>query len=165
MRITENMVMFFTWRDVCSNWHTSPFMDTEGNHFQNNEQYIMFRKAVMFGDVRISRLILNEIRPKEVKALGRLVKDFDPVVWDARKMLVMCDGLLLKAKYHQPFRDILKRYGATHSFVEASPYDKIWGCGLGMYDKGVEDRANWTGKNLLGIAMDAVAETILAVDE
>jgi ribA/ribD-fused uncharacterized protein len=34
--------------------------------------------------------------------------------------------------------------------VEASPYDTIWGIGMGEKEPGINDPANWKGLNLLG---------------
>ena len=45
-------------------------------------------------------------------------------------------------------------------FVEASPYDKIWGVGLGENDPFVDDEANWKGQNLLGKVLDDVRDTL-----
>jgi predicted NAD-dependent protein-ADP-ribosyltransferase YbiA (DUF1768 family) len=36
------------------------------------------------------------------------------------------------------------------AYVEASPFDKIWGIGMKEYDKGVENPTNWKGTNWLG---------------
>jgi len=38
----------------------------------------------------------------------------------------------------------------TRIFVEASPYDKIWGVGLSPDDDRVLDINKWNGQNLLG---------------
>ena len=46
--------------------------------------------------------------------------------------------------------------------VEASPYDTIWGIGLGMDDPLKEDPKNWKGTNWLGEAITEVRETIVA---
>ncbi len=34
--------------------------------------------------------------------------------------------------------------------VEASPSDKVWGIGLSMTNKDINDPKKWKGKNLLG---------------
>lgn len=42
----------------------------------------MFKKAKFFNDERIANIILNTKHPKDVKKLGRNVKNFDADKWD-----------------------------------------------------------------------------------
>lgn len=44
--------------------------------------------------------------------------------------------------------------------VEASPYDKIWGIGMGAEDEGIENPLNWKGLNLLGFALMEVRDEL-----
>lgn len=161
MKITENMVLFFRAGDVLSNWHHSPFENEIGLKFSNNEQYFMFQKAILFRDKEKAEEILKEEDPKAVKRLGREVQGFNHEVWSSHSTFIMSKGLFLKAKHYKPFRDILLEYGPTHDFVEASPYDKIWGCGLGENDKNILIPSKWPGKNKLGICLDVLAEALL----
>lgn len=46
---------------------------------------MMYRKALLFGDAEVAERIMLAITPKEHKALGRKVKNFDGTVWDARR--------------------------------------------------------------------------------
>ena len=45
--------------------------------------------------------------------------------------------------------------------VEASPYDKIWGVGLGVDDPLILDNKNWKGENLLGFILTNVRDYYL----
>jgi ribA/ribD-fused uncharacterized protein len=47
-------------------------------------------------------------------------------------------------------------------FVEASPYDKIWGIGLGEADPKADDETQWLGENRLGKVLDEVRAKLLA---
>lgn len=47
------------------------------------------------------------------------------------------------------------------TFVEASPYDKIWGIGMHMFDEGVDDETNWKGQNLLGKIITEIRDNYL----
>jgi predicted NAD-dependent protein-ADP-ribosyltransferase YbiA (DUF1768 family) len=54
--------------------------------FENSEQYMMWAKAVLFGDASIAQRILSEgADPRLAKSLGREVKGFDSQVERARE--------------------------------------------------------------------------------
>jgi ribA/ribD-fused uncharacterized protein len=44
--------------------------------------------------------------------------------------------------------------------VEASPYDRIWGIGLGAEDPKAKHPSTWQGENLLGFALMDAREAI-----
>ncbi|SEQ87616.1 hypothetical protein SAMN05216481_11865 [Streptomyces radiopugnans] len=46
--------------------------------------------------------------------------------------------------------------------VEASPLDRIWGIGLAADDERASDPARWRGLNLLGFALMAARERLVA---
>jgi len=56
----------------------------------------MYKKAMMFGDIEIANRILNTTSPKDQKAFGRLVKNFDAEKWDAVCQDVVFEGCLAK---------------------------------------------------------------------
>lgn len=146
MRQAENYVFF--WNGIYSQWYQAP-MTIDGIEYNCCEQYMMEQKALTFGDVHIATLIMETSDPKEQKALGRKIKGFNKEVWDSA-----CIGIVYKgnrAKFSQN-EDLKNQLLATEDdiMVEASPYDKIWGIGMGENDPGVENPANWKGLNLLG---------------
>ena len=74
----------------------------------------------------------------------------------------MLEVNLLKYRNNAGVRDILlKKNWRNKHFVEASPYDKIWGIGLNMDDPKSHDPNQWEGQNLLGKCLDEVREILL----
>lgn len=163
MRVTKDYVFFFTFKDVFSNWYisdiwyTGPFSPgKEKLKFDCVEQYMMWAKASFFQDNLVAEAILtkrmkyaDEKDQAYYKRMGRKVRNFDSTLWDSAKESIVKHGLRLKfspgSKVH---KELMSYPGKT--FVEASPYDAIYGIKMGMWDEGVENPANWKGENLLG---------------
>ena len=55
---TDKYVLFLT--SEFSQWFPSDFQDAAGRKFNCAEQYMMFRKAELFGDIRSTKLIIEE---------------------------------------------------------------------------------------------------------
>lgn len=152
MLITDTHVFFFSYTQY-SNHYNSPFTvpDEPGRIFHTVEHYMMFIKAIMFGDVRAANKILINPWPMEAKKLGRQVKNYDDSVWSLCREKVVTKGLFYKMRCHPDIRiAALKFRTEGKRFVEASPYDRIWGVGLAETDPLIVDPANWKGQNLLG---------------
>ena len=131
-----------------SNWYPCDFT-IEGIRYFCVEQYMMAKKALLFGDVPVYQQIMESTDPGECKSLGKLVKGFDPATWDSCKYEIVYNANY--AKLHQ--NDVLmKKLIATGDAVmaEASPQDKIWGIGLSEDDPKAKHPDMWNGENLLG---------------
>lgn len=162
-RITDDYVFF--WSGEFSNWYECPFR-YKGITFFNSEQAFMWEKALFFDDSKTAELILKTPNPRENKKLGRNVKGFDSEKWIIVSFPIMV-GVNL-AKYNQ----IGNRYFRSarcqslllstdnRILVEASPYDKIWGIGIGMEDDDCLDEHKWKGMNLLGKALMEVRKQL-----
>lgn len=155
MRVTKDYVFFFTDKDVFSNWYPCSFM-VGSNSFNSVEKYMMYKKALLFKDNKTAWDILelrgigsNEKLGAFYKRMGRKVSGFDPNVWEENKEQIVKDGLWLKFNSNPNLKQELLSYPGK-TFVEASPYDAVYGIKMGMHEKGVEDPANWKGENLLG---------------
>lgn len=148
MRVTDRHTFFFSARDMFSNWHAAPFT-LRGHEFGCVEQAMMWGKAVVFGDAVVAAKVLATPDPKAQKALGREVKPYVEEIWVARReqivYLACREKFLQNPLILQAFLDT----GDTE-LVEASRYDKLWGIGMSENDPGVDDPANWPGRNLLG---------------
>ena len=61
----------------------------------------------------------------------------------------MLEALKQKALVYPEFKDIVMK--ETREFVEASPYDRIWGIGVEEEEAArKDDPKTWNGLNLLG---------------
>lgn len=142
----------------CSNWYKAD-MVIDNIVFCCCEQYLMYRKALLFNDLDIAKKILASNDPKEMKALGRQVSNFDTVTWEANRDSIMEKAVLAKFMQHP---DLWKQLDMTEDNIiaEASPLDRIWGIGIGANNKDLQYISKWRGLNLLGKAIMKARQTI-----
>lgn len=122
---------------------------------------MMHGKALLFGDTAVAAKILATRDPQQHKALGRKVTPFDDVIWrGSRERIVMTGN---RAKFTQN-PDLLQALLATRktTLVEASPFDRIWGIGLGADNPKAQRRATWRGQNLLGEILTKLRDELAA---
>lgn len=115
--------------------------------FNFSEQCFMYQKALLFNDFGVAEQILNETDVRQIKALGRKVKDFDNELWDKHKEDFMYNACYAKFSQNDELKDFLLNTG-NREIVEASPVDNIWGIGFSS-DRAMENIDKW-GQNLLG---------------
>lgn len=144
-----------------SNWYPSPFT-LAGVTFSSLEQYMMYRKAVCFGDDKVATQILATEDVAEIKALGRLVSGYDESLWNGVRQIVVYEGLLAKFSQNPELKAQLKDTGKA-VLAECAVKDRIWGIGLSMHDSDRLDRAKWQGQNLLGYALMMVRERLQTI--
>lgn len=150
----------FFWRNKSpfSNWYPSTFV-CHGITFTRGEQYMMYCKAMMFGDQEIADKILATDDPKLQKDLGRMVKNYDEFTWARKREDIMVVGLYEKFNQIPKLRQALLDTGTT-TIVEASPYDCIWGIGLEESHPDAQDESKWRGQNLLGKVLMRVRDKL-----
>jgi ribA/ribD-fused uncharacterized protein len=151
---------FFTEASPFSQWYPCRF-EANGVTFNCAEQYMMHGKALLFDDADVAAEILEAFHPRQHKALGRKVKNFDNSTWTRERMRIVKDGNRAKFTQNAELLDVLLATKGT-TLVEASPYDKIWGIGLGEKDPRANDPAQWQGKNLLGIVLTELRDELVA---
>ncbi|MCW3841002.1 NADAR family protein [Micromonospora yasonensis] len=137
-----------------SQWWPAPFA-VDGRTYATAEHWMMWHKAVLFGDNDVAGRILATAHPHQVKSLGRQVRGFDEETWVARRYEIVVAGSVAKFGQHEGLKRFLLGTG-DRVLVEASPVDRIWGIGLAADDPRASDPGRWRGENLLGFAlMDA----------
>ena len=145
-------------------WQYSEFKSANGDivDYTCAEQYMMAEKARLFGDEEIKRQIIAANHPKQMKALGRKVRNFDDKIWLKLRHSVVLSGNYLKFAQNKNMRDILLSTG-DKVLVEASPLDLIWGIGYTKNSPEATRPQNWRGSNLLGFALMEVRDEIRRV--
>lgn len=143
---------------VFSNWYLSRFT-LDGRVFSSVEQYMMYSKAVLFGDMKTARKILSSDDPARIKAYGRLVSPYDDRKWSSVRESVVYEGL--RAKFSQnPDNAALLLSTGDSILAECAVRDRIWGIGLSIDDPARFDRTQWRGRNLLGYTLMRVRDTL-----
>lgn len=148
-------------KECLSQWYIRDFV-VNGVKYCCMEQYMMAQKAVYFGDTEMYHKIMNSNNPKDIKALGRKVRNFDSKAWDKVKRDIILTGNYCKFSQNKDLREFLIHTTGC-VLVEASPYDKIWGIGLRVTDPDFQNIKNWPGQNLLGFSLMQVRDEISRV--
>lgn len=160
MKTTDTMVLF--WGGPFSQWYKHK-MVINGVTYNTAEQYMMAMKASVFGDTEAQEKIMRTNDPAKQKAIGRTVKNFNADEWSKISKSVVRRANF--AKFEDPeLKKILLDTG-DKEIVEASPYDKIWGIGLGEDDPRALDKSQWQGLNWLGECLMDVREHLKHEEE
>lgn len=141
-----------------SNWYLSKFT-VDNVTFSSMERYMMYKKAVCFRDKDTADRILATNDVAEIKALGRLVADYNESYWNGVRQIVVFEGLIAKFSQNEDLKKLLK---ATENAIlaECAVKDRIWGIGLSMKDPERFEIDKWEGQNLLGYALMMVRERL-----
>ena len=149
------------WGGIFSQWHLARIYDPSLDMtFNCNEQYMMYKKAELFQDKEAMDDIMSTPEPKKQKAIGRQVKNFDAEMWEDVCLQVVTYANYLKFTQNRNLLTELMKFDRDVCFVEASPYDKIWGIALSADDPEAQDRSTWRGKNWLGVAINDARDKI-----
>lgn len=153
---TDKFVFF--WDGPFSQWHRSK-ITLYGVEYNCAEQFMMAMKAKLFGDIDTYHEIMSTSNPGEQKALGRKVRGFDVEKWSKVSRKIVYQANYVKFTSNETLKKILLDTG-DREIVEASPYDKIWGIGMGVDHADILDKTKWKGLNWLGEVLMQVREDI-----
>lgn len=142
-----------------SQWWKCSF-EVEGVKYCCAEQFMMAQKASLFGDDEMLSAIMQTSNPKEMKAYGRAVRNFDKEKWEEVCYEIVKKGNLAKFSQNPELWEFLKGTRAR-ILVEASPRDRIWGIGMGKTNPDAECPIKWRGTNLLGFALTETRDLLL----
>lgn len=141
-----------------SNWYLRKF-SVDGIVFSSMEQYMMYKKAVVFNDSLIAEEIMKSDDVALIKALGRKVAGYNDSVWNGMRQVIIYKGLIEKFRQNEELKDELL---ATDDCIlaECAVKDTIWGIGLSMNDERRNDPGAWKGQNLLGYTLMLVRDEL-----
>ena len=141
-----------------SQWWPSEF-EEKTRVYKTAEHYMMAQKALLFNDAETFERIISKDSPKDVKDLGRQIRNFDAEVWDRHKYQIVKQGNFLKFSQNESLKHFLIQT-KNKILVEASPVDTIWGIGLIENSPKAMSPNDWRGENLLGFALMDVRDEI-----
>lgn len=141
-----------------SQWYPSRFI-IDGIGYENAEQYMMASKARLFNDQEALQKILVSTSPREMKSIGRTIKNFDQDIWLQMRERIVFDANMAKFSQNE---ELKKKLLDTKDkiLVEASPVDFIWGIGLHETNPDAQDPRKWKGLNLLGFTLMRVRDSL-----
>ena len=141
-----------------NNWYLSKFIANDMT-FSSMEQYMMYKKAECFKDKDTAKKILATDDVARIKALGRLVSNYNGSYWNGVRQIIVYEGLLAKFSQNEDLKERLKSTG-NDILAECAVRDKIWGIGLSMKNPDRFEIDKWNGQNLLGYALMMVRERL-----
>lgn len=169
LKLQTNFEFFFFWghqaskggslsKACLSQWWKASFKE-ENIIYKTAEHYMMAQKAKLFNDNEIFEKILNTESPKDVKELGREIRNFESTKWDEKKSQIVAQGNYLKFSQNEELKQFLIQT-KNKVIAEASPVDPIWGIGLAEDNPKALNPFEWRGENLLGFALMAARDRL-----
>ena len=163
IRCTDKFVYFYQNTPLSNWWTSEPYIPYDGHLFASSEALFMYLKAKVFRDD-----VIAEIMPKThydaAKALGGIVRNFSEDIWNREREKSMYIALKAKLAVDEAYKNTLlsKEYRGK-TFVEASPYDEVWGIKRSIVEA-VEGK-EWRGLNLLGKLHTQLRDELLGLIE
>lgn len=163
IRCTDKYVYFYSDKTPFSNWNITPGIKYDGYEFSSSETLFMYLKAKVFRDDEMAERIVP-LDPRAAKRCGRLVRPYSDVVWERERENAMYIALKAKLEASEEFKTaLLAEEYRGKTFVEASPYDKIWGIKLSVAE--AYAGKEWKGLNLLGKLLTELRDETLGLVE
>ncbi|MDI9540730.1 MAG: NADAR family protein [Bacillota bacterium] len=139
-------------------WYPCNFF-VDGYKFWCVEQYLQYRKAVIFNDHYRAEKLLNATERKEVIQYGKGVNNYVDKVWNTRRHINLYKGNYAKFSQNQELKDLLLSTGDI-VLAKCGKTDKVWGTGLNYGDTRLYNLSRWEGLNLHGFSLMEVRDTL-----
>jgi ribA/ribD-fused uncharacterized protein len=145
--IPPKVVIPFSKESVLATRYPAAFT-VKGKTFSNVTQFVMYCKAMLFGDKAIAENILATSDVPACVELGRQVQGFDDLIWHEKRKGYVSRGNYQKTLEHNDIKEFLLNTG-NNILVKAGT-DPVWGAGLKISDPKLYNRDTWQGLNLEG---------------
>ena len=155
----EQFLFYFGQDSPFSHWFKCKFT-IDQQEFCCVEQYLMYKKALLFKDAEAAKKILRSSDPKRHRYIGKQVAGFDKLIWQRECKKYAFEANLAKFTQNISLMKMLKDTEGK-SLAEASPYDRNWGIGLSVQNPKIYDRKKWRGKNWAGEVLEEVRSSIV----
>ena len=128
IRCTDEYVYFYSDKTPFSNWNITPGIMYDGHEFCSSESLFMYLKAKVFRDDEMAARIVP-LDPKEAKKCGRLVRNYNDVIWERERENAMYTALKAKFEASEEFRNALlndEYRGKTFVSKLSANKDRYW---------------------------------------
>lgn len=141
-----------------NSWYEATFY-AEGKRFFCCEQYVLYKKALMFHDDYHANKIIESQDRKEILNYAKDIKNYVDKVWNARRVAVMYRGNLYKFQQNPPLKQALLETGDA-PLALLGKNDKVFGIGLNKEDTRIYNMSKWDGLNLMGFVLMEVRDAL-----
>ena len=141
-----------------SNWYPSQIV-VDGIKFSSVEQYIMYKKCEVFGDLDSAKKVLATEDTKLQQTIGRNASGYISNMWAGMRQVIVLRGLFAKFSQNADLKQKLLDTDDAY-LVECARTDKVWACGRRLDDDRRFDASQWDGENILGFALMEVREML-----
>lgn len=163
IRCTNEYVYFYQDTPLSNWWVSEPNIPYDGLEFTSSEALFMYLKAKVFRDDEVA-VLFPKVHFDQAKELGKLVRNFNEDIWIRERKNAMYIALKAKLAVDEAYREtLLSDEYAGKTFVEASPYDGIWGIKRSIND--AYEGKEWQGLNLLGELHTIIRDELLGLRE
>ncbi|MBD2579063.1 NADAR family protein [Oscillatoria sp. FACHB-1406] len=155
----KQFTFFVDYTSPFSQWYIVPFT-LNGITYNCAEQFMMYQKALLFGDLQTAKKIIAAKHPQQHQELGRMVQNFDSTIWSQYCQQIVYRGNKEKFSQHEHLLDLLLKTRGT-LLVEAYRHDRKWSVGLDRNDPKIFDISQWPGKNWMGLILTKLREDLM----
>ena len=145
-KVSDQTIAFFGPKSIESNMYQSPFL-ADNVYYQSSEHYIQAKKAELFDDVQVVK-ILNTSSPFEAKRLGGRMHNLNIDKWSKNAKDIATQGVIEKFRSNENIHIVLISFADDVKIVEAS-HDHMWEIGVSLSNEHILFEQNWHSDGLM----------------